>query len=170
MGRWQRYWFAEGGRTALAIVRICVALAVLLTLARLMARASPVAIPVYRPVGIWMLLGHLQPPALGVQVVWVVAWASTAAMLVGYVTRASTAISFVSAVALAALSFSASKTWSHQYNVVFIAQFALLGSRGGDWEILTTSAFVTIIVPLIVFFSLQRYFVRGLLAGSVKGG
>ena len=47
---------------------------------------------------------------------------------------------------------------------------ALLGSRGGDWEILATSAFVTIIVPLIVFFSLQRYFVRGLLAGSVKGG
>jgi alpha-glucoside transport system permease protein len=47
---------------------------------------------------------------------------------------------------------------------------ALLGSRGGDWEILTASAFVTIVVPLIVFFSLQRYFVRGLLAGSVKGG
>ena len=47
---------------------------------------------------------------------------------------------------------------------------ALLGSRGGDWEILTTSAFITILVPLIVFFSLQRYFVRGLLAGSVKGG
>jgi alpha-glucoside transport system permease protein len=47
---------------------------------------------------------------------------------------------------------------------------ALLGSRGGNWEILTASAFVTIIVPLLVFFSLQRYFVRGLLAGSVKGG
>jgi alpha-glucoside transport system permease protein len=47
---------------------------------------------------------------------------------------------------------------------------SLLGSRGGNWEILTASAFVTIIVPLIVFFSLQRYFVRGLLAGSVKGG
>jgi len=47
---------------------------------------------------------------------------------------------------------------------------ALLGSRGGDWEILTASAFVTIIVPLAVFFALQRYFVRGLLAGSVKGG
>ncbi|MEP9372262.1 carbohydrate ABC transporter permease [Mesorhizobium sp. KR1-2] len=46
----------------------------------------------------------------------------------------------------------------------------LLGSRGGNWEILTTSAFVTILVPLAVFFSLQRYFVRGLLAGSVKGG
>ncbi len=47
---------------------------------------------------------------------------------------------------------------------------ALLGSRGGDWEILTTSAFVSIMVPLLVFFSLQRYLVRGLLAGSVKGG
>ncbi len=46
----------------------------------------------------------------------------------------------------------------------------LLGSRGGDWEILTTSAFITIIIPLIVFFSMQRYLVRGLLAGSVKGG
>jgi len=46
----------------------------------------------------------------------------------------------------------------------------LLGSRGDNWEILTASAFVSIIVPLIVFFSLQRYFVRGLLAGSVKGG
>ncbi len=44
----------------------------------------------------------------------------------------------------------------------------LLGSRGGNWEILTASAFVTIIVPLIVFFSLQRFLVRGLLAGSVK--
>ena len=47
---------------------------------------------------------------------------------------------------------------------------SLLGSRGGNWEILTASAFITIIVPLTVFFSLQRYFVRGLLAGSVKGG
>ena len=40
--------------------------------------------------------------------------------------------------------------------------------RGGDWEILATSAFVSIAVPLVVFFSMQRYLVRGLLAGSVK--
>jgi alpha-glucoside transport system permease protein len=46
----------------------------------------------------------------------------------------------------------------------------LLGSRGGNWEILTASAFITIIVPVLVFFVLQRYLVRGLLAGSVKGG
>jgi alpha-glucoside transport system permease protein len=46
----------------------------------------------------------------------------------------------------------------------------LLGSRGDNWEILTSSAFISILVPLMVFFALQRYFVRGLLAGSVKGG
>ena len=44
----------------------------------------------------------------------------------------------------------------------------LMGSRGGDWEILSASAFVSIAVPLIVFFSMQRFLVRGLLAGSVK--
>ncbi len=46
----------------------------------------------------------------------------------------------------------------------------LLGSRGESWEILTASAFVSIAVPVAVFFSLQRFFVRGLLSGSVKGG
>ncbi|RBY85591.1 carbohydrate ABC transporter permease [Blastococcus sp. TF02A-30] len=45
----------------------------------------------------------------------------------------------------------------------------LAGSRGSDWFLLAAGAFVAIIVPLIVFLSLQRYFVRGLLAGSVKG-
>jgi alpha-glucoside transport system permease protein len=45
----------------------------------------------------------------------------------------------------------------------------LVGSRGQDWEVLTAGAFVTSLLPLIIFFSLQRYFVRGLLAGSVKG-
>ena len=45
----------------------------------------------------------------------------------------------------------------------------MVGSRGNDWHILTAGAFVTMIVPLVVFFSLQRFFVRGLMAGSVKG-
>ncbi|HBM61885.1 carbohydrate ABC transporter permease [Salipiger marinus] len=44
----------------------------------------------------------------------------------------------------------------------------LMGSRGGQWEILATSAFVSIAVPLMVFFAMQKYLVRGLLAGSVK--
>jgi alpha-glucoside transport system permease protein len=45
----------------------------------------------------------------------------------------------------------------------------LAGTRGTDWHLLASGAFVAIIIPLIVFFALQRYFVRGLLAGSVKG-
>lgn len=44
----------------------------------------------------------------------------------------------------------------------------LLGTRGGNWEILATAAFVSIAVPLMVFFAMQKYLVRGLLAGSVK--
>ena len=45
----------------------------------------------------------------------------------------------------------------------------LLGSRGENWEILTTGAFISMSVPLFIFFSLQKYFIRGLVAGSVKG-
>jgi hypothetical protein len=132
VGRWQRYWFAEGGRTAIAVVRIALAVSILLTLAHLAAHESPISSRTYRPVGIWMLLGHTAPPAGLVAALWAIAWASTVCMLLGLATRASTAVSFVSAIALAALSFSASKTWSHQYNVVFIAHCAFLGARAGD--------------------------------------
>jgi len=45
----------------------------------------------------------------------------------------------------------------------------LTGTFGNDWHLLTAGAFVTMILPLVVFFSLQRYFVRGMMAGSVKG-
>jgi alpha-glucoside transport system permease protein len=45
----------------------------------------------------------------------------------------------------------------------------LVGTRGQDWQLLTAAAFISIVIPLIVFFSLQRYFVRGLLAGATKG-
>jgi len=45
----------------------------------------------------------------------------------------------------------------------------LVTNRGQDWELLTAAAFVSMALPLVVFFSLQRYFVRGILAGSVKG-
>jgi len=53
--------------------------------------------------------------------------------------------------------------------VVTINLAELVGSRGQDWHLLTAGAFITMVVPLIVFFSLQRYFVRGLTSGSVKG-
>ncbi|MGG7466122.1 MULTISPECIES: carbohydrate ABC transporter permease [unclassified Plantibacter] len=45
----------------------------------------------------------------------------------------------------------------------------ITGTRGNEWQLLTAGAFVSILVPLLVFFALQRYFVRGLLAGSTKG-
>ncbi|BDZ42354.1 hypothetical protein GCM10025865_16530 [Paraoerskovia sediminicola] len=45
----------------------------------------------------------------------------------------------------------------------------LSGSRGASWHLLPAGAFISMIVPVIVFLALQRYFVRGLLAGSVKG-
>ncbi|MEA4906864.1 MAG: carbohydrate ABC transporter permease [Anaerolineaceae bacterium] len=45
----------------------------------------------------------------------------------------------------------------------------LIDPRGGNWHILTGAAFLSFIVPMLVFFAFQRYFVRGLLAGSVKG-
>ncbi|WP_078546674.1 carbohydrate ABC transporter permease [Litchfieldia alkalitelluris] len=45
----------------------------------------------------------------------------------------------------------------------------MVGSRGNDWHLLTSAAFVSMIMPLSVFFLLQRFFVRGLLGGSVKG-
>jgi len=45
----------------------------------------------------------------------------------------------------------------------------LLTTYGTEWDLLSAAAFLTMAVPLIVFFSLQRYFVQGLLAGSVKG-
>jgi alpha-glucoside transport system permease protein len=45
----------------------------------------------------------------------------------------------------------------------------IVGSRGQDWHLLTAGAFITMLLPLAVFFALQRYFVRGLMAGSVKG-
>jgi len=45
----------------------------------------------------------------------------------------------------------------------------LTNSLGGGWQVLTAAAFISMMLPLVVFFTLQRYFVRGLLAGSVKG-
>jgi alpha-glucoside transport system permease protein len=53
--------------------------------------------------------------------------------------------------------------------VLTLALQKLLGSRGENWHLLTSAAFITMLLPLLVFFSLQRYFVRGLTAGAVKG-
>jgi hypothetical protein len=108
---------------------------VLLTLWRL-ATLSTVHLPgppeLYRPVGMWMLLGRTPPPKFVVDALWALAWTGSAAMLLGWFTRIATAVSCGAALALVSLSFASTATWSHQYNVVFLAQIAFLGARGGD--------------------------------------
>lgn len=56
-----------------------------------------------------------------------------------------------------------------EFELVTQRMAAIVGARGQDWHLLTAGAFVSMILPLAVFFGLQRYFVRGMLAGSVKG-
>lgn len=58
---------------------------------------------------------------------------------------------------------------SREVAVVTSRLAALVGERGEAWHVLTAGAFITMVIPLLVFFALQRYFVRGLTAGSVKG-
>ncbi len=53
--------------------------------------------------------------------------------------------------------------------VITIALAELIGNRGEQFHLLTAGAFVSMVLPVAVFFALQRYFVRGLTAGSVKG-
>jgi len=54
-------------------------------------------------------------------------------------------------------------------SVMTLELFRMVGGRGSQWHLLTAGAFVTMILPMVVFLLLQRYFVRGLLSGSVKG-
>ena len=56
-----------------------------------------------------------------------------------------------------------------EFELVTQRMAAIVGARGQDWHLLTAGAFVSMVLPLAVFFGLQRYFLRGLLAGSVKG-
>ena len=58
---------------------------------------------------------------------------------------------------------------SSEYRPITVSIAEMVGSRGQAWHVLSAGAFVAMIVPLIVFLSLQRFFVRGMLAGGVKG-
>ncbi len=128
--QWERYWFAGGGRYSIAIIRVAIAIAVWLSLD--MMRDTWVDIPSYRAVGLWQLLGASAPSHALVEVLWIVARVATVAMALGALSRIATLVSFIAGVLLASLYYSGTPTWSHEYNVVFLAQLALLGGRCGD--------------------------------------
>ena len=56
-----------------------------------------------------------------------------------------------------------------KFEVVTVRLMNMAGTRGTDWHLLTAGAFISMILPLAVFLGLQKFFVRGLLVGSVKG-
>ncbi|HVP22117.1 MAG TPA: carbohydrate ABC transporter permease [Anaerolineaceae bacterium] len=57
----------------------------------------------------------------------------------------------------------------NHHTVLTVALANMVGEKGQDWHLLTAGAFISMIMPMTVFFALQRYFVRGMTAGSVKG-
>ena len=50
-----------------------------------------------------------------------------------------------------------------------MATAQLVGQQGQNWNLVTAGGFFSMILPIIVFLALQRFFVRGLTAGAVKG-
>jgi alpha-glucoside transport system permease protein len=65
--------------------------------------------------------------------------------------------------------FLIAKIFLNTHPVLTVQITNLIDPRGGNWNILTGAAFLSFIIPMVVFFAFQRAFVRGLLAGSVKG-
>ncbi len=65
--------------------------------------------------------------------------------------------------------FLVAKIFLTTHPVLTVQITNLIDPRGGNWNILTGAAFLSFIIPMVVFFAFQRYFVRGMLSGAVKG-
>ena len=52
---------------------------------------------------------------------------------------------------------------------VIVSLAGIMGTQGQGWELLTAGAFISMALPMLVFFAMQRFFVRGMTAGAVKG-
>ena len=57
----------------------------------------------------------------------------------------------------------------NKHLVMTVALANMVGEKGQDWQLLTSGAFLSMLLPMTVFFALQKYFVRGMMAGSIKG-
>ncbi len=136
-GWWTRYWFASGGLISVAMVRIAIALAVLLS----WRRATPQdygpyleskPADLYSPDGVLKFFGDVLPsPGFFETWKWV-ALVSTVFMLIGLFSRVSIFVSLLSNLILISLLSSFTRGWSHGYNVVFLAQIAFLFARSGN--------------------------------------
>jgi alpha-glucoside transport system permease protein len=56
-----------------------------------------------------------------------------------------------------------------QHHPMSVKLASLTTNFGGGWQFLTAAAFISMIIPIVVFLSLQRHFVRGITGGAVKG-
>ena len=56
-----------------------------------------------------------------------------------------------------------------QNSTVIVSLSSIMGTQGQGWELLTAGAFISMLVPMLMFFSMQRFFVRGMTSGAVKG-
>src|SRR5262245_53339653 len=122
----RRYWFDEGGRLSIACIRVAIATAVLMVLWHIRVFDLAAPSPLYRALGVWHAFPG-QPGAAIVTVLWILAWTSTFAMLIGVGSRIATAVSCFSSLALVSLTFANLPPvgrWSHGYNVVFLAHIA----------------------------------------------
>jgi hypothetical protein len=137
VGRWQRYWFPDGGRINAGVARIAVAMSVLMMLGRVAAHASvasPADAPLgsYNPAGILMLLGDTPPPAIVITLAYIVAWLATLALLAGAWTRIAAAVSLVTSLVVLSWDVSFTAEWPHDNNLPLFALIAMQATRGGD--------------------------------------
>jgi hypothetical protein len=131
VSRWRSYWNAPGGRTSCACLRIAIACSLLFTLARMEVHAVDARSNIYYAHGIWLLYPG-RPPAHLLELLEVVAWVATAALLVGAWTRWSHALSLIAVLALATYEASSKTRWSHQSVPPVLASLAFVCARGGD--------------------------------------
>jgi len=114
-----------------AVLRIAIAVSLLWALYRIGERAERSRSARYYAHGIWMLYPGRPGPEL-ISALTVVAWVSTAMMLVGLRTRLAHAVSLFATLAVATFEISGLPTWTHQNVPPILASMALLGARTGD--------------------------------------